>query len=187
MRSRLFAAALAAVLACWSLPAAAQSELTGRFMLDTVDGKRVTDEAWRGKVRAMTFGYTFCPDICPTTLSTMSGAMDRLGAEAGRVAMLFVTVDPERDTQAQLKDYLTAFPGIVGLTGTEAMVNSAARNFRVRYERRPAPANDPKAYAVDHSAGIYIMDRTGKFVAKLGHMATPEELAERLQTVLGQP
>ncbi|MBI2236448.1 MAG: SCO family protein [Magnetospirillum sp.] len=187
MRMRLLAAALAAILAAGTPTSAAEGELTGRFMLDTVDGKRVTDEAWRGKVRVVTFGYTFCPDICPTTLSTLSVVIDRLGADSGKVAMLFISVDPERDTKSHLKDYLSAFPGITGLTGSPEMVAGAARNFRARYERQPSPDGDPQAYAVDHSAGIYIMGRDGRFAAKLGHMATPDEVTARIRAVLEQP
>ncbi len=163
---------------------AAEGDLTGRFMLDSVDGRRITDEAFRGKVRVVTFGYTFCPDICPTTLSTLSVVIDRLGADMGKVAMLFISIDPERDTPSHLKDYLSAFPGITGLTGSPEMVAGAARNFRARYERQPAPDGDPKAYAVDHSAGIYIMGRDGRFAAKLGHMATPDEVTARIRSVL---
>lgn len=168
-----------------ALPAQAQ-EVTGRFSLTDQDGAAVTQASYDGSVRVVTFGYTFCPDICPTTLSTVASALDMLGSKADQVAPLFVTVDPKRDTVSHLKDYVSAFgPRFVGLTGSAEQINAAARAFRVRYVLQPPqdPA-DPNSYFVDHSAGIYIMDRKGGFAAKLGHRADPEELAARLTEVM---
>lgn len=181
---RKAAAALLCLIAL-TFPARA-SEVTGRFSLSDHDGRPVTEATYAGKVRMMTFGYTFCPDICPTTLSTMAAALDMLGPKAAQVAALFVTVDPQRDTAAHLKEYTAAFgPGFVGLTGTQDQVDEAARAFRVRYAIQPPhdPA-EPSVYFVDHSAGIYIMDRNGGFVAKLGHRSDPEEVAARLTEVI---
>jgi protein SCO1/2 len=172
------------VLIAWAGTATAQ-ELTGRFLLETHDGQRVTDASFAGKVRLMAFGYTFCPDICPTSLMTMAGALDILGAKAADVVPIFVTVDPKRDSAAHLKDYMSAFgPRFVGLTGTPAMTDAAAKAFKVRYVLHPPLKDDPDNYLVDHSAGLFIMDRDGRFAAKLGHMSTPDEVAERLDQVL---
>lgn len=170
-----------------ALPAAA-AEVTGRFHLQTHDGRMVTETSFAGRVRVVAFGYTFCPDICPTTLSTVAQALDLLGPGAEQVVPLFITVDPGRDTPAHLRGYMEAFgPSFVGLTGTVEMVDEAARAFNARYALQPpADPADPTTYFVDHSAGIYVMDRQGAFVAKLGHRATPEELAERLTEVLRQ-
>lgn len=177
------AAAVFLVLLAFSARA---DEVTGRFHLLNQDGATVTEASYAGKVRVVTFGYTFCPDICPTTLSTIAGALELLGAQADQVAPVFITVDPRRDTPAHLKEYMAAFgPHFVGLTGTEAMVADAAKQFKARYViHKPDNTADPDTYFVDHSAGIYIMDRQGRFVAKLGHRSTPEELADRVQATL---
>jgi protein SCO1 len=149
-----------------------------------MNGRLVTDEAYRGKIRLVTFGYTFCPDICPTTLNTMSVALEHLGAERAKVATLFISVDPERDTPAHLKDYLNAFPEIIGLSGTPEQVAAAARNFKVRYERQKPEGGDPTTYAVDHTAAIYIMDREGNFLARMPHLSAPDRVAERVRSYL---
>lgn len=164
----------------------AAAEVTGQFALINADGAPVTQASYDGKVRVMTFGYTFCPDICPTTLNTMAGAMDLLGPKAAQVVPIFISVDPRRDKPAHLKDYMTAFgPEFVGLTGDQAAVDDAAKAFKVRYVLNPPQdANDPETYFVDHSAGIFIMDRQGRFVAKLGHRSDPDELAARLTEVI---
>lgn len=177
-----------AVLACLLVVAfaAPAAEVTGRFSLNDHDGRPVTEATYDGRVRVVTFGYTFCPDICPTTLSTLASALDILGAKAEQVVPLFVTVDPKRDTAGHLKEYVGAFgPRFVGLTGSVEQVDAAAGAFRVRYALQPPhdPA-DPNSYFVDHSAGIYIMDRKGGFAAKLGHRADPEDVAARLTEVI---
>ncbi|HTH15637.1 MAG TPA: SCO family protein [Magnetospirillum sp.] len=177
-----------AALLCWlvlALPAAA-GEVTGHFDLMDQNGRPVTDASFAGRVRVVAFGYTFCPDVCPTTLSTIAATLDILGPKAAGVVPLFITVDPRRDTPTHLKDYMEAFgPSFVGLTGPEDAVAAAAAAFHARYAiQPPADPADPNTYFVDHSAGIYVMDRQGAFVAKLGHRATPDELAERLEEVL---
>lgn len=180
---RLLATLMLAMLAC--VPAQA-SEVTGKFKLVAQDGSTVTEASYDGKIRMVTFGYTFCPDICPTTLSTMAATMDLLGAKAAQVVPIFVTVDPHRDTREHLRDYVEAFgPSFVGLTGSQEAVDAAAKAFRVRYVLNPpADPADPDTYFVDHSAGIYIMDRQGRFVAKLGHRSDPDEVAARLLEVM---
>ncbi|MBI5165111.1 MAG: SCO family protein [Magnetospirillum sp.] len=176
---------LLALLLLLAVPATAQTAVTGRFRLDDHDGHRVTQDSYAGKLRLMTFGYTYCPDICPTSLGTMAGALTLLGDAAAQVVPIFVTVDPQRDTAAHLKDYLDAFgPRFVGLTGTARMVDDAAKAFRVRYVIHPPAAGEPDSYVVDHSAGIYIMDRDGAFLAKLPHLMGADEVAERLRPLL---
>ena len=179
-----------AALLCWISLAAPSlaAEVTGNFTLIDHDGRKVTEKSYAGRVRVVAFGYTFCPDVCPTTLSTIGAALDQMGDQAKQVVALFVTVDPKRDTAQHLKGYVEAFgPGFVGLTGSQAQVDAAAAAFRVRYALQPPtdPA-DPDTYFVDHSAGIFIMDRQGRFVAKLGHRSTPDELAERIKEVLAR-
>jgi protein SCO1 len=186
------AAVLAALTAApapgWAAPPqqSAQAVFSGRFDLVDQDGRAVTEDSYAGHFRVMTFGYTFCPDICPTTLGTIATTLDRLGPAAAQVEAIFVSVDPERDTPAHLKEYVAAFhPRMVGLSGTAAQVAAAARSFKVRYARQPATDGDPDHYTVDHSAGIFILDRNGAFIAKLGYRATPDELTERLRPLLG--
>lgn len=180
---RLLAALAVLVLTCAAAPAA---EVTGRFNLVDQRGNAVSEASYDGKIRLMTFGYTFCPDICPTTLNTMAGTMDLLGDKAAEVVPIFVTVDPRRDSVAHLREYVEAFsPTMVGLTGSQEAVDAAAKAFRVRYVLNPPmDANDPNSYFVDHSAGIFIMDRQGRFLAKLGHRSEPDEVAARLMEVL---
>jgi protein SCO1/2 len=124
------------------------------------DGKRVTAGDYRGRVVMLYFGYTFCPDVCPTTLSHVALVLKRLGDEANRVRFLFVTVDPNRDTPKVLKRYAAAFaPQIDGLRGTPDQLAALARRYRVSYSVTPATKDHP--YKVTHSSAIYVFDQTG--------------------------
>lgn len=167
-----------------ALPALAADDpdraVVGRFLLTDMNGRQVTDESYGGKIRLMVFGYTYCPDVCPTALNTLSMALDRLGPDKAGVVTLFVSVDPERDTPTHLRDYLVSFPDVTGLTGSAAQVAAAAYNFKARYEKQSAPDNDPTAYSIDHTASIYIMDRAGNFLARMPHASAPDRLAERV-------
>ncbi len=158
--------------------------VSGRFLLQDMNSRPVTDEMYGGKIRIVAFGYTYCPDICPTILNTLSVALEQLGADRAKVVTLFISVDPERDTPAHLKEYLTSFPGITGLTGTPEQVAAAAYNFKARYEKQPGDSGDPKAYSVDHSTSIYIMDRAGNFLARMPHASFPDRIAERVKSYL---
>jgi protein SCO1/2 len=161
-----------------------EARLSGRFLLTDMDGRPVSDEAYQGRIRLVTFGYTFCPDICPTILNTLSMALDQLGPDRAKVVTLFISVDPERDTPAHLKEYLNSFPEVIGLSGTPEQVAAAARNFKVRYERQSPEGDDPKVYAVDHTASIFIMDREGNFLAKMPHLSAPDRVAERVRSFI---
>jgi len=158
----------------------------GRFSLIDQDGRRVTEASWPGRLRVMTFGYTFCPDVCPTTLGTIAAALDGLGpADGDKVVALFVTVDPGRDTPQHLKAYVAAFhPRMLGLSGTADEIAAAAKQFHVRYAFNPPEGADPNSYSVDHTAGIWIMDGDGRFVARLGQRATVDELVQSLRAHL---
>jgi protein SCO1/2 len=130
--------------------------------LDLIDhhGKPRTLADFRGKVVTVFFGFTHCPDACPTTLAEMAQVMKELGPDAGRVQVLFVTVDPERDTQPVLQQYVPAFhPGFLGLYGDAAATARAAKEFKVYYSKQPAKSG---AYSVDHSAGTFILDQQGR-------------------------
>lgn len=178
-------------LARWLTPAppqeAAQSDtvsIGGPFTLVDQNGQEVTDEKFRGRLMLVYFGYTFCPDICPLGLTTIAEAIDQLPAEdRDQVVPLFITVDPERDTVAVMKDYVGAFSDrLVGLTGSAAQVDAAVRAYRVYARKGESDADG--TYLVDHSTFTYLMDRDGRYLAHFGHSATPEEMAKRLETAI---
>ena len=177
-RAALIAAALAAACAC-SAPARAQGDEAARLAAELASGKgpvgsdfdlrdpqgrkrRLAD--YRGKVVVLYFGYTFCPDVCPTDLLQISRALRSLGPREREVAPLFVTLDPERDTPRLLRDYARAFhPRIVALRGSEAETRRLARAFKVAYERVTPPGS--RAYVIDHAAFTFILDRQGRYLA----------------------
>ena len=134
----------------------------GPFTLVDPQGHTVTDQSLRGKYLLIYFGYTFCPDACPTTLTQVADAMDKLGANAARVQPVFITVDPKRDTPAKMGSYTEAFgPSLLGLTGTDAQVAQAARAYHVYYAVHGQGAD----YSVDHSSLLFLMGPDGKFVS----------------------
>jgi protein SCO1/2 len=125
------------------------------------DGRTVTSKDYRGQIVVLEFGYTFCPDVCPTTLSNLTAALTRLGDKAKAVRVLFVTVDPDRDTLDSLKRYEAAFsPQVDGLRGTESQLEYLAHRYRVAYS--VSPSKDPGEYQVMHSSIIFIFDKTGR-------------------------
>jgi protein SCO1/2 len=156
----------------------------GPFRLQGGDGKVVTDADFRGRWMLVYFGYTRCPDACPTALQDMANALDGLTpAERAKVAALFITVDPERDTPAVVQDYVRAFNApITGLSGTPEQVAAAAKAYRVYYARHPRADGD---YEMDHSSIIYVMDPRGEFVANFTHETTPDAIAAKLRTLVG--
>jgi cytochrome oxidase Cu insertion factor (SCO1/SenC/PrrC family) len=162
--------------------AAAESGYGGPFTLVDQDGRKVTDRDFRGRWMLIYFGYTHCPDACPTALNDMAEALDRLPEEQRkRVQPIFVTIDPERDTPAVLKDYVGAFEGadIVGLTGSAEQVAEAAKAYRVFAKKRERQ-DDPADYSMDHTSNLYVMDPEGKYVTMVSHLLPPEKLATRL-------
>jgi len=137
--------------------------LGGEFRLTDHHGKPRALSDFKGKVVVVFFGYTHCPDACPTTMSELAGAMKQLGDKAHDVQVLFVTVDPERDTPALLAEYVPSFnPAFLGLYGTPVETKTVADQFKVVYQKVPVPGGDGKNYSVDHSAGSYIFDKNGK-------------------------
>ena len=160
-----------------------RAAIGGPFRLTDDHGRAVTDRDFRGRLMLVYFGYTYCPDVCPTTLQTLSQAVADLGPAAKEVAFLFISVDPRRDTVAHMHDYVTAFdPHLVGLTGTEDEVAAAARAYRVYYKRHEEEGGD--AYLVDHSSFVYLMDRSGDYLTHFGHDATPEQIAATIRNDL---
>jgi len=151
----------------------------GPFALVDQDGQTRTDRDFRGRWMLIYFGYTNCPDVCPTTLALMSEVMNRLGGRATRVAPIFITVDPDRDTPEVLKQYLASFgPKFVGLMGPRSHIASVASEYRVYVARRPMSGG---GYAVDHSDVMYLMDPAGKFVADYDNSQWPDAIAADLK------
>ena len=152
-------------------------ELTGH------DGRPRTLADFRGKLIVLFFGYTHCPDVCPTTLADVAGSLKALGADAARVQVLFVTLDPERDTPEVLSQYVPAFnPTFLGLYGDAAATERAAKEFKVFYEKRPGGA--PGAYTVDHSAQVFVLDAAGRLRLVERNERIAQDLAEDLRTLL---
>lgn len=172
---------LALVFAC--APKPEPSLIGGPFSLTDQNGARVDEAILKGKWSAVFFGYTYCPDTCPTTLTTLARAIDKLGPKATRLQVVFISVDPARDTPAQLKTYLSspAFPkGAIGLTGSAAQVAAAARAWRVYYRKVGSGAD----YSMDHTAIVYLMDTKGRFSQPLDTAAPPAKIAEQLSRAM---
>jgi protein SCO1/2 len=164
-----------------------EAQIGGPFTLINQDGETVTEETFRGKAMLIYFGFTYCPDICPTSLQVMKAALDQL-PEDDRAAFqpLLISVDPERDTPELLAQYIdsAAFPdGLMGLTGSEEQVRAAARAYRVFYARVEDDGVSTE-YTVDHSSLIYLMGPDGSFVDVFPHATTPDQMAARLQRFL---
>lgn len=180
-------AALAGYWLWWAAeggPQEGRPAVGGPFELIDGDGRTVTQRDFRGRHMLVYFGYTFCPDVCPTTLFSASQALDGIGpALASKVRLVFVSIDPERDTPEVVKDYAAHFhPGTVGLTGTPEQVAAAARAFRIYY-RKAAPEEDG-GYLVDHSSILFLMDGKGRYVTHFGHEATADDMAAALKRLL---
>lgn len=165
-----------------------ESEVTSvnpRYLLAGPGGQAISDESFRGRFQLISFGYTYCPDICPTTLVEMAEILKQLGEEAPKVQTIFVSVDPERDTLAVLKNYTAFFdPRILGLTGSPELVQRAARNFKVRYAKVSTPGEDPGRYAVDHSAGMYLLGPEGSFIKKFAYGRPINEIIAEIRDFL---
>src|SRR6202048_318666 len=155
------------------------SAIGGQFQLVDQNGKMVTDADLKGKWSLIYFGYTHCPDACPTALNDISIALSELGPKRAAVRPVFITVDPERDTPEVLKDYVASFDApILALTGSPEEIARAAKAYRVYYAKHAEPGGD---YSMDHSSVIYVMDPDGRFTASFTHQNAPEEIAERLK------
>lgn len=155
------------------------------FSLVDHDGKRRTLADFRGKVVVVFFGFTHCPDVCPTTLAELAGAMKKLGAESDRVQVLLVTIDPERDTAEVLKPYVTTFdPRFLGLRGSAEETAAVAREFKVIYQK--AGGNKDANYTMDHSAGTYVFDGQGRIRLYVAYGGGSEVFAHDIGRLLGE-
>jgi protein SCO1 len=157
-------------------------EIGGPFRLTDQDGKSVSEQDLKGKPFLVFFGYTHCPDVCPTTLFDMSEVLRNLGPDASKVGAAFITVDPDRDTAPVMKDYLSSFdPHLLGLTGDAAAIQAVTKEYRVYYKKVPQEGGD---YTMDHSAIVYLMDKNGHFVAPFNLKRTAQEAAADLRKYL---
>jgi cytochrome oxidase Cu insertion factor (SCO1/SenC/PrrC family) len=154
----------------------------GPFTLAATNGGNVTDQTYRGKWLLIFFGYTFCPDVCPTTLNSISVALEKLGADADKLQPLFVTVDPQRDTREVMTEYLKSFdPRIIGLTGPQDQVDRVVKEYRVYVAQQKSETEGDDNYLVSHSAYIYLMDPQGKFVNVIQGSEDGEQIAAWLR------
>ena len=161
------------------MPSAA---IGGPFNLVDQDGKAVSERDFADKPFLVFFGFTRCPDICPTALFEMSEILRKLGPDAARVSVLFITVDPERDTAKVLKDYLSSFePQVRGLTGDVGAIAAVEKTYRVYARKVPLEGGE---YTMDHSAVVYLMDKRGKFIAPFNLKRRPEDAAAELRRYL---
>ena len=162
-------------------------EIIPRYLLQAPNGQAITQEDFRGRFQLLSFGYTFCPDICPTTLIEMAAILKTLGERAGRLQPIFISVDPERDTPAQLKTYTAFFDQrILGLTGSPALVQRAAQNFKIRYAKVYPTGSEQTHYSVDHSAGMILLGPDGEFLHKYSYGKAAGEIAEDIATLIEQ-
>ncbi len=156
----------------------------GPFELTDQAGRRRTDVDFRGKLVVLYFGYTYCPDVCPTELQSISLALDKLGPAAEAVQPLFITVDPERDTPARLAEFVASFhPRLIGLTGSLAEIRKTATSYRTFFVKNPASASGE--YAVDHTGFIYLVGKDGRYLGFLPPGATPDTIADAIRVRLG--
>jgi protein SCO1/2 len=202
LRAALLAAALSPLVACQKTEGGSEmtlspvksqfknTDVTGLdyakgFTLTDHNGKQRTLEDFRGKAVVVFFGFTQCPDVCPTTLVEMANVRKMLGPDADRLQVLFVTVDPERDTPEHLKQYVPAFdPSFIGLTGDQAAIEKVAKDFRVFYQK--VPGKEKGNYTLDHTAGSYVFDPQGRIRLFIRHGKGPEPIADDLKLLLAE-
>jgi protein SCO1/2 len=199
MRPRAHAPVFLALLLAAASPAFAQTAAGGhtapvqdaaplmpRYLLMDVQGRAVTHEDFRRRFQLVSFGFVSCPDVCPTTLLEFKHVLELLGDKAPRLQPIFITVDPERDTRAVLRDYTAAFdPRILALTGSPDLIRRAADSFRIQYEKVREPGAAPDNYTMNHTAGMVLLDGQGRFVARFAYAMPAAEIAQRIRAAMG--
>lgn len=180
------AALLAPLTACDRRPTevATSSRVTigGPFQLIDQDSRPVSEKTLLGKPTVIFFGFTYCPEVCPTTLAELTAALKTLGPQADKLNVVFVSVDPERDTPAQMKLYLSNFDRhIQGFTGAPEQIKAITKAYRVYYQKVPL---DGGSYTMDHTSAVYLFDRKGQFAEVVAYKTPPDTVAERLRALL---
>ncbi len=166
-------------------PAPPAAAIGGPFTLVDHESRPVTEEYFKGRLMLVYFGYTFCPDVCPTALTDMGDALGILGEAADKVTPVFITIDPVRDTPEHLKEYLKFFhPRLVGLTGTPEQVKAALKTYKVYAAKAPVEGGDAGDYLMDHTSIIYLMGPDGAYKAHFSHGASAEDMAEGIRKFL---
>ena len=156
-----------------------------RYLLQDPNGRSITNEDFRGRFQLISFGYTYCPDVCPTTLVEMAEILKQLGDDAARLQPIFISIDPERDTGKILKTYTEFFdPRILGLTASPALVRRVADNFKIRYAKVREPGSDAGRYAVDHSAGMILLGPDGAFIKKFAFAMPVAEISLQIRNFI---
>lgn len=156
----------------------------GPFKLINHLGEPVTEKNFYGKYTLVFFGYTYCPDVCPSELQVMSAALDRLKSKADDIVPIFITIDPERDTAKQMADYVSHFHSkFVGLTGSPEAIQAAARAYRVYYSKSKDSESNSD-YLMDHSSIVYLMDRKGEYKTHFSFGTPPEKMAEKISSII---
>jgi protein SCO1/2 len=180
----VFPAARERVLPAAGVKVMGQALVGGPFTLTDHTGKRVTDQDFRGRDMLVFFGFTFCPDVCPSALQVVAAALDKLGPKADRFVPVFITLDPDRDGPKELAAYVQSFhPRLVGLTGTPAEIEAVAKAYRVYFRK----TEDPKStagYTIDHTSLIYVMGRDGAYRTHFAHTTNADVMADRLAKLL---
>lgn len=162
------------------------SMIGGPFQLTDQNGRKRSSDEFRGKLMLIYFGFTYCPDVCPTALTVVTTALDQLGDQADAVVPILVTIDPERDTPAVLKDYVAQFsPRYIGLTGSEREIAQVAKSFRVYYAKSPGSGGAP--YLMDHTSLLYLMDQNGRFATHFTHNNRAEDIVAAVRKLLANP
>ena len=175
----------AAARAAAARAAPVQDGVGGRFILMDHLGQSITEQEMLGSWQLIYFGYTLCPDICPTSMYVMTRALDLLGEKAERIRPYFITVDPERDTVAVMGKYIEYFdPRFIGITGSKPMIERVARQYGVKYEKVIEEGRDPALYLMDHSSSVILMGPDGSYITKFMHGITPEQMAEQLARIV---
>lgn len=157
-----------------------QAMIGGPFELTDHTGKRVSDRDFRGRYMLVFFGFTLCPDVCPSGLQVVAAALDKLGPKGEAITPILITLDPARDTPDQLASYVKSFhPRLIGLTGTQAEIDAAAKAYRV-YAKRVEDPKSTAGYTIDHSTFIYVMGPDGAYVTHFTHATPVDAMAARL-------
>lgn len=162
------------------------AEIGGPFQLTDQDGRPVDESLLEDRLSVIYFGYTFCPDVCPTTLQDISTALDMMGEDGDQVQPIFITVDPERDTVEVVKDYVGWFrPGTIGLTGTNEQIDAVKAAYKVYSAKAPQDDDETgELYLVDHTSITYVMGPDGNFVTHFSYGTSPEDMAKKLGDLL---